>query len=321
MRQLTIDGRTITQDSPCYVIAEIGHNHGGSVETAAKMIHAAAAAGAHAVKFQKRSNATLYSADLLAQPYENENSYGKTYGEHRAALEFGAIQYGACQHEAQRARVTCFSTAFDEASADFLVQMGTPAIKIASGGLTDTALLAHVARLGVPVICSTGGGNMREIDRAAGILDKGSGGFALLHCTAAYPVRDWREHNLRCIHTLMEHFPDTIIGWSGHDNGIALATAAFALGARIIEKHFTLCRDSKGTDHAFSLEPGGLQKMCRDLTRCHAALGDGFKRYYLSEVGPIAKMRRRATANGLQITGQPDTEGVWSHPHNWVTLP
>lgn len=321
MRQLIIDGQTITDQSPAWVIAEIGHNHGGCVDTACKMVEAAARAGCQAVKLQKRQNATLYSPDLLAQPYENENSFGKTYGEHRAALELSALQYSAVQHTAQRARVTCFGTAFDEASADFLARMGMPAIKIASGGLTDTALLTHVARLGLPVICSTGGGNMREVDRAASILQTGRGGFALLHCTAAYPVRAWGELNLRVITMLRDRFPETIIGWSGHDSGIAMAVAAYTLGARIIEKHFTLNRAMKGTDHAFSLEPDGMRKLCRDLVRTHAALGDGFKRYLLSEVGPISKMRRRQTERGLEITGQKDTEGVWSHPHNWTVQP
>ena len=307
MRQITIGPRVVTDDSPCFVIAEIGSNHGGSVETAVQMVRVAAACGAQAVKFQCRDNATLYSDTLLNAAYENEHSYGKTYGAHRAALELSDPALATCVFEAERSRVTCFSTAFDEPSVDRIVKLGMPAIKIASGGLTDLKLLRYAALTGLPLILSTGGGTMREIDAAVQTVTAYTHRLALLHCTAAYPVRDWAQHNLRCIQTLREAYPEIVIGWSGHDNGIALATAAYALGARIIEKHFTLDRSSKGTDHAFSLEPAGLRKLCRDLERAHAALGDGHKRYYASEVGPIAKMRRRALPDGtMQITGAKD---------------
>jgi sialic acid synthase len=306
MRQIKIADRVINDDSPCYVIAEIGGNHGGNLDTALKMIRIAAASGADAVKFQCRANTTLYSADLLNAPYENEHSYGKTYGLHREALELSTRSLVHCANEALLSKVACFSTAFDEASVDKIMQLGMPAIKIASGGLTDHALLKHAASMHVPIILSTGGGTMKEIASAVSTITAKHRQLALLHCTASYPVRDWAELNLRCIATLRDTYPELVIGWSGHDNGIAMATAAYALGARIIEKHFTLDRSSKGTDHAFSLEPAGLSKLVRDLGRAHAALGDGVKRYYPSEVGPIAKMRRRETPDGLRITGAKD---------------
>lgn len=306
MRSLRIGHRLIDDRSPCYVIAEVGHNHGGSVPVAADMIRVAAACGADAVKFQCRDNATLYSPALLAQPYENENSYGKTYGEHRAALELTDAGLATCGMVAEQSRVACFATAFDEVSADRIVKLGMPAIKIASGGLTDLPLLRHVALTGLPIILSTGGGTMREIDAAVECVTAYTDQLAVLHCCAAYPVRDWAQHNLACIATLRDTYPGLVIGWSGHDNGIALAVAAYTLGARIIEKHFTLDRSAKGTDHAFSLEPAGLKKMVRDLTRARAALGDGVKRRYASEVAPLAKMTRRATPDGLMITGARD---------------
>ena len=309
MRAIEIAGRVIDDSSPCYVIAEIGHNHGGSVDTALQMIRVAAACGAEAAKFQRRTNATLYSEALLNQPYENENSYGKTYGEHRAALELSLIDYTALQAEAARNKIACFATAFDEQSADDLMSIGVPAIKIASGGLTDTALLKHVAGLRVPIILSTGGGTVREIDHAVETVTAVHSQLAILHCTAAYPVRDFAELNLRCIQTFRERYP-YVIGWSGHDSGIAMSVAAYTLAARIIEKHFPLNRASKGTDHAFSLEPAGLGKLCRDLQRAHGAMGDGHKRYLPSEVGPISKMRRRVTPDGLRITGERDVPTV-----------
>jgi sialic acid synthase len=307
MRSIKIADRIIDDASPCYVIAEIGSNHGGSLDTALQMIRIASACGADAVKFQCRDNRTLYSDALLDQPYENENSYGKTYGEHREALELSTQALVHCRNEAVMSKVDCFSTAFDEPSVDKIVSLGMPAIKIASGGLTDKKLLRHAALSGLPIILSTGGGTMREIDIAVQLITCYTESLALLHCTAAYPVRDFSELNLKCIATLRNEYPELVVGWSGHDSGIAMSVAAYTLGARIIEKHFTLNRANKGTDHAFSLEPAGLQKLCRDLQRAHAAMGDGAKRYLPSEVGPISKMRRREQPDGsLRITGEKD---------------
>jgi sialic acid synthase len=296
MRELIIDGTRIADDEPCYVIAELGHNHGGSLDTAKEMIRMAAQCGVSAVKLQKRDNANLYTQKLLNEPYENENSFGKTYGEHRAALEFGREEYQACQSVAQARNVTLFSTAFDERSADFLLDLGVPALKIASGDLNNTPLLNHIASFGVPVVISTGGGTESDIDRAISAVTRWGAPVAVLHCTAAYPVRDFSELNLRCILTLRNRYPDLVIGWSGHDTGIAMALVAYKFGARLIEKHVTLNRTAKGTDHAFSLEPAGLRRLVRDLERARVAVGDGVKTRYLSEDGPLRKMAKSLVA-------------------------
>ncbi len=304
MREIVIDGRRIADDEPCYVVAEAGHNHAGSFDTARTMIQAAKTCGSDAVKLQKRQNETLYSASLLDAPYVNENSFGKTYGEHRRALEFGMKEYLACRAVAQAAKIAFFATAFDEPSVDFLNQVDVPAVKLASGSLTDTALLHYVSVQETPVILSTGGGAFSDVDAAVNILAAGSAPFALLHCTAAYPVRDHAELNLLAIVEMRARYPEIVIGWSGHDPGVSMALVAYAYGARIIEKHFTLNRASKGTDHAFSLEPRGLSTLCEDLERAHRAKGDGIKRLYQSEVGPLSKMRRVPTPVGLRITGE-----------------
>lgn len=308
MPELIIGSRRIADDEPCYVIAELGHNHGGSVDMARKMIRVAAACGASAVKLQKRDNATLYSKAMLAQPYDHEHSYGKTYGGHRHALELGFNGYVACLAQAHASKVACFATAFDEKSVDMLVDLKVPAIKIASGGLTDGPLLTHVAQAGVPVILSTGGGDASDIDRAVQRVTKYTNQLAVLHCTAAYPVLDYEELNLRCILTLRERYPSLVIGWSGHDSGIAMALIAYAFGARILEKHFTLNRACKGTDHGFSLEPVGLRKLCRDLERAKWAMGDGVKVFYPSEAGPISKMRRQPMNGQWQIGSAAEQE-------------
>lgn len=303
MREITIAGRRIADDTPAYVIAEIGHNHGGSGATARQMIAMAAAAGADATKLQKRDVDTLYTPEMLAQPYRSEHSYGPTYGQHRQALELGFQDYLGCRAMAQASQLAFFATAFDEVSADFLMEVDVPAIKLASSSLKDRALLYYVSSLRKPIILSTGGGTIEDIDAAVKCLSTYRTPFALLHCTAAYPVLDPVELNLRAIITMRERYPDTVIGWSGHDPGVSLALVAYAYGARIIEKHVTLNRAGKGTDQAFSLEPKGLAQLCEDLKKAHLASGDGLKRVYLSEKKPLAKMRRQETRAGLQITG------------------
>lgn len=300
LRQLKIAGTTISDESPCFVIAEIGGNHGGSVETAAELAHEAWKAGASAVKFQKRDNAQLYTSYLLEQAYDNENSYGPTYGAHRDALELSVGNMRVVTEWQRDAEIPWFATAFDEASADELAAVHVPAFKIHSGGLTDLPLIRHVAAFGKPVLLSTGGGTVADIDRAVDAL--GSCPHAILHCTASYPLKP-EEANLRVILTLRERYPDTVIGFSSHSPGIAFSLIAYAFGARILEHHFTLNRASKGTDHAFSLEPKGLQTLVDDLAKARLALGDGVKRFYDSERKPIAKMRRVETAEGWRIAG------------------
>lgn len=295
-RELVIAGRVIADETPCYVIAEIGHNHQGRVDQAVALIGECAGAGVSAVKFQKRDITAIYTRALLLQPYDHEHSYGATYGQHRAALEFGPVAYRECYRAARAHGVTAFATAFDERSADVLLKLGTPALKIASGDLTNTPLLDYVARAGVPIVVSTGGGTVEDIDRAVNAVLKWTPDLAILHCTAAYPVQDWAELNLRVIPVLRTRYPDCVIGWSGHDSGIAMAVIAYTLGARIIEKHVTRNRASKGTDHAFSLEPAGVRKLVRDLDRARVALGDGQKVRYSSEMAPLKKMAKSLVA-------------------------
>lgn len=294
-RALTIGRTTITDDSDCYVIAEIGHNHQGSIDRAMALFAAAKQAGANAVKLQKRDNRTLYSADLFNLPYDNENSFGPTYGAHREALELGRAEYRELAAYAAELELDFFATAFDAPSADFLAQLDPPAFKIASGDLTNTPLLRYVGELGKPVIFSTGGGTLDDVLRAYEALIEVNDQIAILQCTAGYPA-SWAELDLAVISTYRQVFPDVTVGFSSHDNGIAMATAAFVLGARIVEKHFTLDRSLRGTDHSFSLEPQGLGKLCRDLRRVRVALGDGMKTMYPSEVAPIERMSKKLVA-------------------------
>ena len=291
-RRLVIDDFEITDDGDCFVIAEIGHNHQGSLEKAMQLFAEAKACGATAVKLQKRDNRTLYTREFFDRPYENENSFGPTYGLHREALEFGRSEYEELKAYAAEIGICFIATAFDFKSVDFLAELDLPAFKIASGDLSNTPLLSYVASIGKPVVFSTGGGTIDDVRRAYDTIADVNEQVALLQCTAGYPA-EWTELDLRVIQAYRDLFPSTIVGFSSHDNGIAMAVAAYVLGARIVEKHFTLNRAMKGTDHVFSLEPVGLRKMVRDLRRIRVALGDGAKHMYPSEVEPVVKMSKK----------------------------
>lgn len=295
MRQIKIGSKNISDDSDCFVIAEIGHNHQGDLETAKQMCKMAKECGADAAKLQKRNNRELFTQKLYNTPYENPNSYGATYGKHRDFLEFDDYEYRELAAYADKIGLVLFSTAFDFSSADFLAGLGMPAFKIASGDLLNTPLLKHIASFEKPIIMSTGGGTMEDVRRAYDAVMPINPNLCILQCTAGYPA-DTKELNLRVIETFRQCFPENVIGLSSHDNGIVMPVAAYMLGARVIEKHFTLNHTWKGTDHAFSLEPIGFGKMVRDLRRVRTALGNGIKKAYDSEIQPMIKMGKKIVA-------------------------
>jgi sialic acid synthase len=294
-RRLIIDGVEIHDDADCYVIAEIGHNHQGSVEQAKAMVTVAKDCGANAVKLQKRSNRTLYTREFFERPYDNEFSFGATYGEHREALELERADYVELQRYARELGITFFATPFDVESADFLAELDMPAYKFASADLVNTPLLRHVASFGKPMLLSTGGASLEDVDRAVEAVRPINEEIAVLQCTAAYPC-ETEDLNLQVITALRDRYPNCVIGLSDHQNGISMALVAYMLGARVIEKHFTLNHAWKGTDHAFSLMPEGLRKLVRDLRRVPAALGDGVKRPLPVEAKPLEKMGKKLVA-------------------------
>jgi sialic acid synthase len=308
MRSLAIDGVRLSDTSDCFVIAEVGHNHQGDVEKCKELFRQAKECGADAVKTQKRDNRTLYTRAMYEKPYDNENSFGATYGEHREALEFDRDEYVELQRYARQIGVTFFATAFDIPSADFLAKLDMPAYKIASGDLKSIPLLRHIAGFGKPMLVSTGGATMEDINRAYDTIAPVNPQISFLQCTAAYPASP-EDLNLNVITTLRTRFPELVIGLSDHENGIAMAVAAYVLGARIIEKHFTLNHTWKGTDHAFSLEPIGMRKLVRDLRRARVALGTGVKCPLPSERGPLAKMGKMLVARRALGAGHVLSDG------------
>ncbi|WP_295839644.1 N-acetylneuraminate synthase family protein [uncultured Microbacterium sp.] len=284
------------------MIAEIGHNHGGDLEEAKALFSAAAAAGASAVKLQKRDNRALFTREMFDKPYSGRNSYGSTYGEHREALEFGDAEYRELQEFASRIGIDFFTTAFDETSLEFIMSLELPAIKIASGDLTNTPLLKAAGATGIPVIVSTGGANLSDVVGAVSALESVAANFALLQCTATYPAQA-QQLNLRVIDTYRQMFPSTVIGYSGHDVLDVVPVAAFSLGARIIERHFTLDKGAPGSDHHFSQTPAEMQAMVEDLATACQALGSPVKRQIPQEAPALEKMAKTLVVLGSHPAG------------------
>ena len=274
-----------------FVIAEIGNNHKGSVKIAKKMFMEAKSAGADAVKLQKRSNKNLYTKNMYDQIYDHRNSYGKTYGLHRDFLEFNKKQYLELKNYAKKLKIEFLCTPFDFESVDFLESINIQAYKIASADLINTHLQKYIAKKNKPIFMSTGGGNFRDIERAYKNIIKYNKKLSILHCTASYPA-SLGDMNLAVIKELKKKYKKIKIGLSDHENGIDAATIAYMLGARVFEKHFTLDRSWKGTDHPFSLEPQGLSKMIRNLRRIPLMIGSKNKKLLKSEKKPLLKMQK-----------------------------
>lgn len=281
-----IGPRTVGPGNSCFVIAEIGINHNGDLETAKKLIVAAQGAGCDAVKFQKRTVDIVYSADELARP--RESPFGTTNGQLKFGLEFGEQEFHAINSFCSSLGIIWFASCWDEGSVDFIEQFDPPAYKIASASLTDDNLLRYHRRTGRPIIMSTGMSTLEQIDHAVEVVGKKA--LVLMHCTSTYPSKP-EELNLRGIQSLRERY-GVPVGYSGHEIGLSTSLAAVALGACAVERHITLDRAMWGSDQAASVEPHGISRLVRDIRVVERALGDGAKRLYESEVPVMKKLRR-----------------------------
>ena len=275
-----------------YIIAEIGQNHQGDLEHAKRLISVAADSGVNAVKSQKRDTRTLLSDEEYDRPYDSPNAFAKTYGLHRDALELSVEQHSELKEFAESLGLAYFVSPWDPISSSQMTEIGMPIFKIASAGITDEDTVRGACASGNPVIISTGMSTEDQIHQCVSWLrDEGVKDRYILHCTSTYPS-SFEELNLNYIRVLAENFPDCEIGFSGHHKGIAMDIASVAIGAKIVERHFTLDRTQKGGDHAASLEPSGLMKMVRDIRALEEAMGDGKKRIYEGEKPMISKLRR-----------------------------
>ncbi|HTR70216.1 MAG TPA: N-acetylneuraminate synthase family protein [Mycobacteriales bacterium] len=286
-RTISIGDRVVGDGWPVYVIAEIGINHNGSIDTALELMRVARDAGCDAVKFQKRTPQICVPPEQ--QGMMRETPWGSmTYLEYKEYTELGEADFQEIDNLAQKLDLQWFASPWDVPSLEFLERFAPVCHKIASASVTDEELVSAVAATGRPVIMSTGMSTVEEIDRAVALL--GDAPLALAHATSTYPCPP-SELNLAMISTLRARY-GVPIGYSGHETGLQTTVAAVALGATFVERHITLDRASWGSDHAASVEPGGLTRLVRDIRTVESAVGDGVKRVYDSELPIRAKLRR-----------------------------
>ncbi|HAU1685169.1 TPA: N-acylneuraminate-9-phosphate synthase [Legionella pneumophila] len=249
-----------------FIIAEVGNNHQGDLNIAREYIKIFSAAGADAIKFQTRNNKYLFSESAYNAPYYNENAYAETYGRHREILELKPEWLPILKADCYKYGVKFMSTPFDEPSLKLLCEVGVDLIKIASFDLGNLPFLKCVAAARLPVVISCGGGKANQIRSSVSQLLDGTDEIAVLHCVSEYPC-EYNRLGLDNIEVLGKEFPNFVIGLSDHFNGILSGPIGYMKGARVFEKHVTMNRGWKGTDHGFSLEPDGFRKFVRDIKR------------------------------------------------------
>jgi N-acetylneuraminate synthase len=290
---IEVAGTRIGPGYPCFIIAEIGINHNGDLELARRLIDVAVSAGCSAVKFQKRTPEICVPEEQKGQ--RRDTPWGRiTYLEYRHRVEFGRTEFEAIDEYCRHSGILWSASCWDRPSLEFVKEFEPPFLKIASPVLTNDGLLGAHALTGYPLIVSTGMSTTEEIDHAAEILGDRLP-WMFLHCTSSYPARP-EEINLRAIDTLRQRY-NRPIGYSGHEVGLQISLAAVARGADLLERHITLDRAMWGSDQAASVEPQGLQRLVRDVRVIEAALGDGIKRVYDSELPVRAKLRWTPTAH------------------------
>lgn len=287
-RTIQMGDRTVGDGKSAYIIAEIGINHNGSLEIAKQMIDAAVHAGADAVKFQKRTPEVCTPPEQQKQMRETPWGY-ITYLEYRCKVEFDEAQYREIDRHCRAHGISWLASVWDEPSVEFMQAFDTPAYKIPSACLTDITLLKHVRKTGKPMIISTGMSTLAQIHKAVDAI--GEENLAILHCTSTYPCEP-EELNLKMVETLRKEFPNSPIGYSGHEVGLVPSAVAIALGACLVERHLTLDRAMWGSDQAASVEPGGFERLVKYIRVTEASLGDGVKKVYDSEKPSLAKLRR-----------------------------
>jgi N-acetylneuraminate synthase len=287
MAEIKIGDVLIGDNHPCYIVAEIGINHNGDVGIAKRLIDVAVVAGCNAVKFQKRDPDSC--VPLSQQNKMRETPWGYiTYLEYRRKVEFGEKEYKEIDDYCRKKNVQWFVSSWDQVSLEALADFDLPCYKISSACLTDINLLKAFRSKKKPLILSTGMSTIEQIDKAVEVLGKKD--LIILHSTSTYPAY-YEELNLRAIKTLRERY-GVLVGYSGHETGIASSVAAVALGACMIERHITLDRSMWGSDQAASLEPSGTIRLVRDIRLVETSMGDGIKRVFDRELPIMERLRR-----------------------------
>ena len=286
-REMKIGDRMVGDGHPTFVVAEIGINHNGDLDIAKNLIQAAKDAGVDAVKFQKRTPELCTPKEQRDQMRETPWGY-ITYFEYRNKVEFGHKEYAEIDKLCKQLEITWFTSVWDIEAVDFMEQFDPVCYKLPSASLTDYELLKKVRSTGRPLILSTGMSEMKEIEKA--VEQAKMDNLLICHSTSAYPC-DPLELNLRMIETLKQKYPCPI-GYSGHEVGLVTSVVAAALGACLVERHFTLDRSMWGSDQAASVEPTGFQRLVKYIRVTEESLGDGVKKVYDSERPSMKRLRK-----------------------------
>ncbi len=283
-------GRVIGHGHPCFIVAEIGNNHQGELPLAKEMIIAAAEAGAQAVKFQKRDMDALFTRAGREAPYGGPNSFAPTYGEHRNKLELSIEDMAECKSLADSLGLVFFASAWDMVSLKQMFELDVELLKICSADLVNVPMLRTCAASGLPIILSTGMSDWGDIDTAVAELRRFHEKIILLHCNSTYPCPD-EQLALPVMKRLKERY-ELPVGYSGHELGIGPSLAAAVLGACIIERHFTLDKTMRGTDHKVSLEPGELKQLVSMVREAELACRVTNKMVFEGEEKAASKLRK-----------------------------
>ncbi|MBE0698633.1 MAG: N-acetylneuraminate synthase family protein [Anaerolineaceae bacterium] len=286
-REILIGDRWIGDDHPAYIVAEVGVNHNGSVETAKELIKQAHHAGVDAVKFQKRTPELCVPKDQWEIMRETPWGY-ISYIDYRRKMEFSQEDYAEIDRYCKEFGMPWFASVWDEPSIEFLEAFNPICYKVPSASLTDRGLLSCLRQTGRPVILSTGMSTIEQIRASVSLLDKQK--LVITHATSTYPC-DPSELNLNMIETLRQEF-SCPIGYSGHEVGLITSVVAVALGACMVERHITLDRAMWGSDQAASVEPQGFERLVKYTRVTQQSLGDGVKRVYDSEMPSLRRLRR-----------------------------
>ena len=275
---------------PIYIIAEIGINHNGSLDTAFRLIAAAREAGCNAVKFQKRTIEACYTAEELAKP--RESVFGSTNGDLKRGLEFDDAQYGQLGRYCRSHGLDWSASCWDVDSVAVIASFCPPWLKIPSALITNRDLLKAYASTGIPIIMSTGMSSWEEIDTAIMYLvPEGDLDLTLLHCHSSYPS-PLEEINLACLTSFKDRYLGVKVGYSSHTVSPWPCLMAAVYGAQVIEFHLTLDRTMWGSDQSASLEPAAAKKLVQEIRQWEICKGDGVKRVYPSEIPIREKLRR-----------------------------
>lgn len=275
-KEISIFNKEISENSKTFIIAEAGVNHNGSMEIAKKLVDVAVEAGVDAVKFQTFKTNKLILNNIEKAPYQkNTTNASENQYEMLKRLEVSKEQNKELMMYCKEKGILFLSTPFEKDSLDELDELGVPAFKIAATDLTNIQFLRQVASKGKPIILSAGMCYLEEVKMALEAIEKINKDVIVLQCTANYPIQD-EEANIKVVQTLRNEF-DILVGYSDHSQGVGASPYAVALGAKVIEKHFTLDRNMEGPDHKASVTPDELKRLVQDIRRVEKYLGDGVK--------------------------------------------